>query len=409
MPAAKRPASASHEEVFDLVKQRKIHVAQDLFRLAEEQSAGGDPSLLFFCTGTRGMRCNLQAELDAMWVPDAGCTSDRAAVVPLTDSRLQQLKHQARGPPLPALVVPLHARTAKTHARYHILEARSALRPSKQGEVTLFDHLRRRAEAVFRPSGGIWRLRDFYEVLATARRDRRLVGVTPSLAAGGGFSIPRSEEGWHSMIRASVASPRVPFCELDSAQRKAVSAEVRFCLSCGAMPWRPPHGIEGDVDDAWIDAMPEDPLFEVDTLRCLPAEERLVRLWAHGHVEDRQWLALIRALEACHHSLQQTVGFKMDNGNLCVTGSKLHSSRHKHGSGSGTFGALCAQACAEEAASKGLRRGPVFAALGDGRVSQQRPHRPPSKAALLALTNGAAVPEEQTRLSGPGGVLDSRG
>lgn len=397
MPAAKRLA-ASHEEVFNVVKRHKIHVAEELYRLAQERSAGGDHSLLDYCTGVRSMKQTLQATINAMWKPDVGIAEAKGGAIatdpelathlaPLTSAYLQELKGLARGPPLlPSQTLPLLVTKASTPRGKKILESRASLRRSGQvAETLLFDHHAQRAEVVFRPWGGKWRLRDFYEVLATARHDRVLAGVLPSTAPEGGFRMPRTEAGWRSMVKARVASPRVGFEELTSIQRAAASAEMRFTVGCGALSWRADAAATADV---WIDAMPEDPRFEADTLQSCAAEERLVRLWARGHVEARHLLALVRALEACKHAIYQTVGFQMHNGNLRVTGTRLSSTRHTRHDGA-AFGAIAAQACAAEAAQG---RGRMLAVLGNGRAAQDRPMLTRPAPALPALAEAAAEP-----------------
>jgi len=256
-------------------------------------------------------------------------------------------------------------------------------------DVLLFDQYGHRAEIIFRPCGGIWRLRDFYEVLVACRclPVVGLVGVSPSSAHEGGFVLPRSEAGWRAMLKAGVASPRLPLNELTSIQRNAVSGQFCFGHSCGALPWTPPltpqcsGANEVPLEDAWIDAMPQDPNFESDSLSGIAAEEeRVVRLWARGHVEDRHLWALLQALESCNHTVQQSVGFTISSSGLCVTGSQARAVRHKHGNGSTAFGAICAQASQAERGRKIRPR----AMLGDDRSSKHRPS--PPLAAILPLT-----------------------
>lgn len=242
----------------------------------------------------------------------------------------------------------------------------------------LFDHYGLRAEAVFAPRGGLWRLRDFYEVLLACRdlAGSPLAGVLPSQSRGGGLRIPRSEPGWRSMLRSGVASPRAPFAELSQAQRAAAASEVRFGIACGALPWpRPGTGGGGEPpgqeeDDSWVVAMPRDPSFEVCSLAGVPAEERLVRIYANKHVEDWQWLAVLRGFEACGHSIQQTVGFKIDGGAMRVTSSRSRASRHKKGGSNVAYAAIAAPTCAAE--------------LGHGTAR----HAPGSRRCALALVAG---------------------
>uniref|UniRef100_A0A7S4S6C0 Uncharacterized protein n=1 Tax=Alexandrium monilatum TaxID=311494 RepID=A0A7S4S6C0_9DINO len=406
LPPRKRLAAtgtqeaSTHYEVFQIVKRRKIHLAEELFSLAQERSAGGDHSLLLYCSGEEGMSKRLQAIVDSAWTPDPGIAEGsssgssslaRKHAAPLTPTRLQELRAFARGPPLPTQVVPL--KVTKSPARKKFFLAQLAeMRPARGDEVTLFDSFGMRAEVVFRPRCGMWRLRDFYEVLATARRDEVLAGIAPCAAPEGGFRLRRTEAGWRAMLRAGAASPRVPFAELSDAQREAAAAEVRLGVGCGALSWRPPEADSADgkrAADVWIDAMPEDPRFETDTLAAFAHEERLVRVWASRHVEDRQLLALVHAFEACHHAVHQTQGFKLDRGNMRITSSKFSMCRHKSNSKL-SYGALAAHACEEEALeSSAGRRGSLLAIIGGShRSASQRPARLPSR--LQALSNTAA-------------------
>lgn len=250
-------------------------------------------------------------------------------------------------------------------------------------------------ELVVRPRGGLWRLRDFYEVLAECRAAASgaaasggaaaaLARASPSSCGSGGFRIPRTELGWHAMLRAAVATPRIQFGELSPEQRDAAAADLRFSVACGALPWRPSQGTFGDggkndvgVQDRWIDEMPEDPKFEVNSLDWLPFEEKVVHISAYNHVEDHHLLAIVKALEACGHSVQQTSGFKMDKGgNLLITGSKARRPTHK-GKGNTPFGLICAHATvAEERVMADRRRLGLppctQVAIGAGRAAQER-------------------------------------
>lgn len=338
---------ATHHEVLQVVKRRKIHAAEELFQVAQESSAQGDHSLLLYCSGQDGRSKRLQAVIDSFWTPDAGLAADggkassEAHTAPLPPDRLQELKSFARGPPMPARPLPFTI-TKKPKERRKVLASLTEPRASRSDDVALFDGLGTRGEVVFRPRCGIWRLRDFYEVLATARRDPVLAGVAPCSAPEGGFRLERSEGGWRSLLRAGAAAPRLPYSELTDEQRVAACAELRFGLGCGALPWK---ANLADTKDDWIDLMPKDAAFETDTLQAFASEERLVRLWAHRHVEDRQFLAIVRAFEECHHAVQQTQGFSLQWGNMQIT-----AARHK--SAPVSYGVLSAQACQEDAGRK---------------------------------------------------------
>jgi len=399
MPGLKRVASSSHEEVYRLVRHQKIHAADELFRIAKEMSAKDSGALLLYCCGSDGtsMKRNLQSEIDAMWTPDIGLQStvassggdlpsaSQAHLKPLSAPRLRALKAQARAPAKPPLSgIPAQHVQISTAAgkKACFLEASETNRRARRSGPTLFDSFACRGEAVFRPFGGVWRLRDFYEVLIVARNDPMLEGVVPISTAEGGFRTPRSEDGWRSLLHAGLATPRIPFDELTESQRIASSAEVRFGIGLGALPWQPSSEQAQDLQDAWIDAMPEDPLFEVDVLRSQPLEERLVRLWSHGHVEDRHLFAIVRAFEACKHALQESVGFKLKDGAFKITGRRLIAPRHKSEARRATYGTICAQAAVEEASGSS----PILAILGSGRVSNMRPGSWPSKR-LRAITD----------------------
>merc|ERR1712150_9054 len=136
--------------------------------------------------------------------------------------------------------------------------------------------------------------------------------------------------------------------ELSPAEHEAAAAELRFGVCCGELPWSmpaSPHGLVANPD-LWIDLMPEDSRFDKDTMIAVLPEERLVRLWASRHVEDRQLQAMSRVLERCGHRIQQTTGFKMSRNSttselFCVTGSKAATTRHKTGTNSNLPFALC--------------------------------------------------------------------
>mmetsp|Transcript_152458 Transcript_152458/g.270487 ORF Transcript_152458/g.270487 Transcript_152458/m.270487 type:complete len:501 (-) Transcript_152458:71-1573(-) len=201
--------------------------------------------------------------------------------------------------------------------------------------MVLFDGYKHRAEIVFRPRDCLWRLRDFYELLVACRQEEVLAGASPSSAPGGGLCIPRSETGWQGLLRAGVAASKLHFSDLSKAALAEASAELRFGLACGALPWRSPS----DDSDSWVHSMPADAAFEKDSLQSVAcAEERLVRVYAHHHVEDRQLEAFVRCLEACGHTVEQTVGFKRQDGRLHISGDSVFTAkRHK---GASTFGML---------------------------------------------------------------------
>lgn len=377
------------------MRGRKIHTAEELFLLAQEQGNAGDLRLLLYCSGTGGMKRNLQATVNNIWTPDGGVPAGSAAhaaladprhLAPLTEARLRDCKQRARQ--LPKGQQALGGVDVKVQSRKglsRILHAGTGA--GAQSPVQLFDQYGTRAEVVVRPRSGIWRLRDFYEVLVACRGEAALEGVAPSAASEGGFSIPRTEAGWHAMLRAGVATPRAPFSELTPAQRTAAAADVRFSLACGALRWRPPGTAQGSgasTAETWIDAMPCDPSFEVDTLVGMAWEEQLVRLWANNHVEDRHWLAILRAFEACRHTVQQTSGFKVKRGNMLVSGSKVSTSRHKHGA-TIAFGALCAQACVAEVDGEGQQSRQLL--FHPGRSGRQTPACEAQP--LLALADAA--------------------
>lgn len=477
MPSTKRPAElapvASHAEVYRLVRRHKIHNATELYELAQEQSTGGDDRLLHYCSGDAGMKKNLQSTVDNMWMPDGAAASaavasgdsvcaDATHRAALCNARLKILQQRALAPPptlslSAALGLGSRTTTSRASGRGSSVRAiRDALAllvgdqcqppvgqrstAGPQEEVQLFDHFGAQLEVVFRPRGGIWRLRDLYEVLVECQSDPRLSGAAPSPAPEGGIRFPRTEAGWRAMLKAGTASPRIPFGELSPAEKAAAASEARLGLGCGALLWQqPPESPGGDsdafaaerssgagnevrlgatvvadhqgrwvTDTAWIFGMPKAPDFEKDTFADIAAEERLVRFWARGYVEHGQWLALLQAIEVCQHKVHLTKGFQLKNGSMSITGSKARQSVHKHGAASRTqFGALAAQACAaEEDASQALQvqgKGKRLFLLGNGRSAQLHPEAPlfariklaaladkPGLGRHLALRNGAA-------------------
>jgi len=245
--------------------------------------------------------------------------------------------------------------------------------PTSKDQVLLFDHFGRQAELVFRPRCGLWRLRDLFEVLTTCRQDLVMAGIGPSPAPEGGLQIPRQEAGWQAMLDSGVAKPAKPYSELEAAEKASAAAELRFGVGCGSIQWQTP---KSSIVDEWIEAMPKDPAFETDSLATIAHEEKLVRLWAKGHVEDRHWLAVLRALEECQHVVQQTKGFRVQRGILCVTGSKARVSTHVSGARL-PFGLLSAQASEAEAKADSARRqkglSSRFLMLGNARSASHRP------------------------------------
>eukprot|EP00747_Dinoflagellata_sp_TGD_P179451 gnl/TRDRNA2_/TRDRNA2_30266_c0_seq1.p1 gnl/TRDRNA2_/TRDRNA2_30266_c0~~gnl/TRDRNA2_/TRDRNA2_30266_c0_seq1.p1 ORF type:complete len:484 (+),score=69.79 gnl/TRDRNA2_/TRDRNA2_30266_c0_seq1:47-1498(+) len=427
-----KPVAASHIEVFRSIKRRKIHKAEDLYQLAQERSAKGDHALLRYCTGEKGMKRNLQSTIDSAWArSDVATISDHAA--PLPADRLRELQAQARAP---CAVVSTAAdedvqsrqvakRKPSGSELGKIVDARARVAPAlaerskvvdaaKTGrqrgnraaysgtELLFFDHYTTRAEIIFKPHGGIWRLRDFFEVLVScSSSEAALAGIRPAAAAEGGFTIPRSELGWHAMLRSKVTTQRCSFKDLADEQHAAVAAEVRFGVGCGDLPWCAPAGGDADV---WIDAMPMDPKFETDVLRTAPLEERLVRLWAYRHVEDRQLLAILRVLEACGHSIAETIGFtysKKDG--ICVTSTRSKTPRHKHGDAQGAskaaFGMLVAPAAHADCRRRGSGDGTTLKAIAANDSSSiQRPVcNPQRNGSRWELAKAAAV-RKRTRL-----------
>jgi len=432
LPVSGRDAVSSHSEVMSFLKSHLIRVAADLFCAAEEQSASGDHRLLAYCTGSGGgMKRGLQKIVDQTWAAEATVASaaESAATAlgtelaeaidgtprdaglaqagtnievaspashekPLDATRLEELKHRARQAPTPqALLEPRQVQKRLrssplsniAHAQGHMREVEKRTKTRNQKvmmvqDIVLFDSYDRRAEIVFFPRKGIWRLRDYYELLVACRVEEVLADMNPSQCGEGGFNIPRTEVGWHQLLRAGVAPVKVPFAELSPEQRAGVAAELRFGLGCGALQWRTPApptiGGLGASADLWIEHMPEDPAFEKDSLNLLVPEERLVRLWAHRHLEDRQMHAFVKVLEACGHHVQQTTGFQISRNAsteslFCVTGSRALSARHKTGAGKSIGFAFCALDLAESKGSPSR-----LSILGSASSRDDRPQLP---------------------------------
>jgi len=424
------PVVASHEEFFRTVRQRNIRLAADIWEIAERRAARGDRRLLLYCTGDRGSgtcaKLNLQASVDAVWtanlplVPSGhddgtggkiGTEAAESEVVqtpPLSNAELLELRRRALAEPQPAAggpparaddaavggaalalapTIPATPGLGSIQVRPMVSKFRAqveASRAATPGDDILFDRLGLRGEIVFYPRDGFWRLRDFYELLATCRGEPALQGIAPNTRQEGGFSIPRGEGGWRAMLHANVAHPRVPFDKLTPAEHRAVAAEIDFGMSCGELAWRPASmdagGQSGDPvdkssdgsvrqEDVWIDAMPRSAAFETDTFApwTMPCD-RVVRMLSAMHVEGRHWMAMVRSLESCGHRISQTVGFRISKAGLTVTGTKVWSSSHKHGVSNAPFGLL---ACAlGQADTSGAGRRMKW--LG-GKPSDQRP------------------------------------
>ena len=103
-------------------------------------------------------------------------------------------------------------------------------------EASLLTHLNQRAlyieaEIVFRPRCGLWRLRDFYELLVACRQQEGLAATAPSRAPAGGLRLPRSEEGWQAMLAAGLAKEKA-FGKLSKEEKEAAAAEMRLCSAC---------------------------------------------------------------------------------------------------------------------------------------------------------------------------------
>jgi len=224
-------------------------------------------------------------------------------------------------------------------------------------------------------------LRDYYELLVACRGQDALAGIGPSRSIEGGFAIPRTEAGWHQMLRSNVAPVRVPFAELTEDVCASIVPELRFGLGCGSLRWSATEacgaaGHTSPVEDLWIDLMPRDKNFETDTLASLVAEEHLVRIWAYNHVEDRQLQAFVSVLRACGHSVQQTTGFRVSHNAstemlFCLTGTRAATVRHKAGKNRNAPFALCAPEVSDGDSPK-----PRFTILGPSTTKDSRPLPP---------------------------------
>jgi len=369
------------------VKQKKIHLAEELFKHAQELSAGNDDRLLNYCSGEGGaMKQNLQRSIDTFWTPDPAASIlepsslDAAHLKAMCPRRILEMQRRARrqAPAAASIEGQVLVKTTRGFKRMRDIEIgkKQPRKSSSKDQVLLFDHFGRQAEVVFRPRCGLWRLRDFFEVLTACRQNSTLSGAEPSSAPEGGVRIPRQEVGWRAMVDSGVAKSAKQFSELTVGETSSAAAELRFGIGCGSLQWHP-----GAKVDEWIEAMPKDPAFESDSLANTTAEEKLVRLWAKGHVEDRHWLAFLRVLEECQHVVQQTKGFRVDKGVLCVTSSKGRATCHKSASAV-SFGLLSAQASDAEAKvnasrqQKGLPSRMLM--LGNNNSGAHRPQMPRS-------------------------------
>lgn len=303
-----------------LIKRRNIHQAEELFSHAQVRNEAGDERLLAYCTGTEGMKKNLQQIVDAAWrsLGNEHELSEHSAQ--LTLSRLQELQELARSSS------ETRSTSSSIAVKRRMGDDVGVAQTVENGHAVLFDQYGLRGEIVFRPKGSIWRLRDLYEMLVACQREEALLGATPSTASEGGITIPRSETGWHSMLRAGIASPRMPFCELEKVDRVKAAGEFRFDICCGSMPWKPPPLVP---QECWTEEMPKDPNFESNSFGNNVAEDCLVRLWAFNHVEDRQVMALMNVIASCAHTVEQTIGFTYCNERLEISSTKNRSSRHK--------------------------------------------------------------------------------
>lgn len=385
---------ASHKQIYELVRERQILTDYELWDLAQNLSTEGDFSVSNYCTGSSGiMKRNLQASIDVIWRDEASAETathgpDAAHCRELSVKQLVALKKRARNPVLVARpkALGLVVQNKPSSSLRSIRDTSSGTKTPSSGKAVLFDHLGHRAEIIFRPRCGIWRLRDFYELLIACQEETDLQGAQPSPSAEGGFRFPREESGWHAMLRADVATPRVQFCELSRDQKVAAAPEIRLGCACGSLCWNPagPKAYE-----EWVEELPKDESFDKDTLLNVAPEERLVRLWSKNHVEDRHWRGLLQVLEACEHSVRQTTGFALAKGVMKITGSAARSTQHKHGGTKRTtFGIEAAQAAVEEESRNGYAAPRAAAAclmMGESRSAHQCPEvAPKAKTARLS-------------------------
>jgi len=378
----------THQEVFCLVRERKIHEAEELYDLAREISRGGDDKLLNYCSGGNGeKKKGLQKIIDSVWELDSGAASaeelDARHRRPLGEQALLELQRRARRPqPKDTEKTVLEVLDSCTGGLTAIADAGLRRRgtqsrisrfsePSKDSAM-LFDHFDRQAEILFRPRSGLWRLRDFFELLVACRQQLNMAKTEPSPALEGGLRLPRSEAGWQAMLKAGVAQPAAAFAMLSEEEKASSAAELRLGSGCGVMPWRS-SSVDFD-SSSWIVEMPQEPAFEHDTFDNRPSEEKVVRLWAKDHIEDKQLMAVLNSLEACQHTVVETKGFFIKNNSMRVTGTKERSSKHLMGPVSSM---TCAHLALEDE-KEGVSRQKQGKArrmylLGDARVADKRP------------------------------------
>eukprot|EP00439_Symbiodinium_sp_Y106_P023069 s2193_g2.t2 len=166
-------------------------------------------------------------------------------------------------------------------------------------------------------------------LLVACRQQLNMAKTEPSPALEGGLRLPRSEAGWQAMLKAGVAQPAAAFAMLSEEEKASSAAELRLGSGCGVMPWRS-SSVDFD-SSSWIVEMPQEPAFEHDTFDNRPSEEKVVRLWAKDHIEDKQLMAVLNSLEACQHTVVETKGFFIKNNSMRVTGTKERSSKHLMG------------------------------------------------------------------------------
>lgn len=384
----------SHKDVYELVRFHQVITDDQLWDLAQNLSGEGKHSLLNYCSGAKGIKKrNLQATIDVIWSEDATVAKndggpDAMHCRELSAKQLETLKKRARNPVPSAGLLTLGevVKTTRPTGLRNIQNAAVDAKRSSPGKAVaakavLFDHLGHRAEVTFRPRCGVWRLRDLYELLVACQEDPTLKGAQPSPSLEGGLLFLREKCGWHAMLRAGVATPKIPFDELDDEQKAATNPEIRLG-TCGSLCWDPSNP---QAYEDWVEELPKDENFEKDTLSNVAAEERLVHLWSKNYVEDKHWRALLKVLEACEHSVRRSVGFTMARGVMKITGSAARSTSHKYGdTKSTTFGIRAAQAAVEDESRKGSTAVACLM-MGEARSAHQCPDvAPKAKAARLA-------------------------
>jgi len=376
LPAKQRSLScctATNAEVFRIVMQRKIHTASSLLKYAKELSALGDQRFLLYCVGRGGkMKANLQATINTMWQSQQHGKSDEMHVRPLPKEKalfMAQLCCERAAPP--SMHMPPTAVAIKPTSE--VFPAAGSKLPE-----ALFDELGLPAALSFHPRGGLWRLRDFFELLLACREESALKGVAPSEFLEGGLRIPRTEAGWRMLLRAGVTKKRVHFSQLDADDHRGAAAELRFRKVC-RMPWRPPGSTEKNQEDtdAWARLMPLEASFEVNAFDARLHEDRLVILYAAGHVQADQLLAVWTSLCKCGHTIHETFGFKVKNGTDVIL-----QGRHGYNRGGrvsqGAYGARLQMQDKEEKA-QGVKRMLVSGKSGSGWVDRPPMNRKEKK------------------------------